>query len=269
MRKLAVLGPKGTYSDVACSKLSEDYLIEYDSNIYAVLEHVNETTDALIPFENTLDGFVMESLDGIMKYNYKIQRQLKLEVQFQFVSFEESLEDIHSVYVQFKAYGQCLDYILSHHLKPIITQSNMESLNLLKDKREAGYGAIIPAHTKAKEFSFVEKSIIKNSHNETRFVLISKELKEPRYLKHFNSSLEIIPALDAPGILYSILRVFGEYKMNLKSILSRPRRDLIGNYVFYIEIEGTQEEIKYLEYIKKSIEDLNCTFKILGIYNAL
>ncbi|MDE7161594.1 MAG: ACT domain-containing protein, partial [Anaeroplasmataceae bacterium] len=255
MKKLAVLGPKGTYSDVACTKLGSPYSIEYYPNIYSVLEQVTEEKDALVPFENTLDGFVMESLDGIIKYNLWITEQVKLDVNFQCISFEKSMEDIHTVYVQFKAYGQCVDYIQKNHLTPIITQSNIESLNLLKETRKTGFAAIIPAHTEATEFLFVEKNIIQSLHNETRFVRISKKMPTQPQQKHFNCSITITPSQDEPGILYSILKVFSEYSINLKAILSRPRKDYMGKYIFYIEVEG--EDSLPLEKIQKEIKKLN------------
>lgn len=269
MKKLAVLGPKGTYSDLACKNLKTQYEIEYYSNIFEVLEHIDSNQDGFLPFENTLDGFVMEALDGMMRYNLNIQEQVKLNVNFQFISKEQGLDKIQHVYVQFKAYGQCLDFITQHHLNPIITQSNMESLNLLKANCERGYAALVPAHTDTSEFSYVEKNIISNSHNETRFVLLSKNRIRKEDIENFNSSIKIIPNLNEPGILYSILKMFGDFKINLKSILSRPKKDWIGKYIFYLEIEGTSKDIHALEAVGDLVESLGCTFQILGIYNAL
>ena len=66
MKKIACLGPEGTYSDVV-SKMYNDgsYEIEYYPSIIKAIDKVSASTIAIVPFENTLDGFVMESLDKI------------------------------------------------------------------------------------------------------------------------------------------------------------------------------------------------------------
>ncbi|MDE6660544.1 MAG: hypothetical protein K2J93_01815 [Anaeroplasmataceae bacterium] len=269
MKKLAVLGPKGTYSDKAAFSLKEHYQIKYYPNILEVIHHMDHTTDALVPFENTLDGFVMESLDGIIKANAFIHSQVKLDVNFNFVSYQ-SMNEIKEVYVQFKAYGQCQDFILKHNLNPIITQSNIESLEMLKKKEKNNIGAIIPSHIGIEEFPCAYESIIGEIKDETRFVLLS--LEEPKIpdIKNLGCSVVITPKIDKPGVLYSILKSFNDYGINLNAILSRPRKDMIGKYIFYIEFMLNQENLSSLEIIKTNIQEKEeCDFKILGFYNLL
>ncbi len=268
-RELAVLGPKGTYSDKASQSFLGKYSICYFPSIVEVCHRVKDSMDALVPFENTLDGYVMESLDSIMKYDLKIKQQIKLPIQFHFVSYQKSFSDMDSVYVQFKSYGQCQDYLIRHRLTPIFTQSNMESLLLLKENKDQRVGAIIPSHIKTDEFSFVEKDILTNLKNETRFVLISKTMEEEKVEKNYSCSITITPKRDRAGQLFSLLQRFHHYGFNLKSILSRPRRDVIGNYIFYLELDLHQKDISKLYQVKEEIEQLECsTFNILGIYNA-
>ena len=64
MKDLAVLGPKGTYCDIASKKLDDKYNVLYYPSILKTSLAVNENIDGLLPFENTLDGFVMETLDN-------------------------------------------------------------------------------------------------------------------------------------------------------------------------------------------------------------
>ncbi|MDE7384645.1 MAG: hypothetical protein K2M84_02685 [Anaeroplasmataceae bacterium] len=270
MKKLAVLGPKGTYSDKAALKLEETYQIEYFPNILEVIHHMDDETDALVPFENTLDGFVMESLDGIIKTKASIHYQVKLDVNFNFASYEEKIEEIKEVYVQFKAYGQCQDFILKHNLIPIITQSNIESLELLKKKERKNVGAILPSHIPLEEFPCVYRSIIGEIKDETRFVLLSKEAPQIHEGSNLSCSVVITPKLDQPGVLYSILKSFNDHGINLSAILSRPRKDIMGKYIFYIEFMLNQKDLASLEALQLEIEEKEeCDFHILGYYNLL
>lgn len=270
MKQLAVLGPKGTYSDKAAHKLEESYKIKYYPSILEVIHQIAEETDALVPFENALDGFVMESLDGLIKTNAFIHSQVKLDVDFTFVSYGKSIEEIEEVYVQFKAYGQCQDFILKHHLKPIITQSNMESLDLLQKESRKNIGAIIPSYVDISIFPLVMEHIIGEVHDETRFVLLSKIGPILPRINNLSCSIVITPKIDKPGLLYSILKRFSKNKINLKAILSRPRKDIMGKYIFYMEIDLSFNDLPSLVKTHKQIEEKEgCTFQVLGFYNSL
>lgn len=268
MKKLAVLGPKNTYSDRATKNLETNYEIKYYPNILEVICHIDDETDALVPFENTLDGFVMESLDGILKTNSFIHFQTKLNVDFNFASYEHSMDEVKEVYVQFKAYGQCQDFILNHRLTPLITQSNMESLQLLQKRDKTSVGAILPIYVDTKEYPLVFPHILGKIQDETRFVLLSKEKPIFKAEHVFSCSVAITPKVDKAGVLYSILKCFNDKGINLKAILSRPRKDIIGNYIFYIEFNLRKEDESSLREIKMQIEE-TCDFSILGFYNLL
>lgn len=269
MKKLAVLGPKGTYSDLAVKELKSFYEIVYYSSILEVLDHVNEDMDALVPFENSLDGFVMESLDGIIKYGLTIQKQVKLSIDFNFVSYAK-LSEVKEVYVQFKAYGQCQSFIIHHQLKPIITQSNIESLEKLVESESLIRGAIIPSHTSTKDFPYVQSHVIDYSKDETRFVLVSKSGSSFQENGSFSSSIIITPKEDRPGVLYAILERFKEQGINLKAILSRPRKDMMGKYRFYLEFDVNPSLHHILKDIETELEEEeNCSLTCLGFYNQL
>ncbi len=270
MKKLAILGPAGTYSDVASAKLNGDYdKIYYPSILQAILA-LDEKTDALVPFENTLDGFVMESLDAIVGTKCRIIEQVKLDVSFSFVSPAKSLDEIEEVYVQFKAYGQCSRFMSKYGFQPIFTQSNMESLALLQASGKKNVAAIIPKHCNTSSFSIVLDDVADSKENETRFVHISKQNFSLRDSKEVTCSVVVIPYTDQPGILFSILQRFHNHTINLKAILSRPRRDSIGHYIFYLEFDIPLQRIASLEEIRKEIEEnMFGNLNVIGIYNRL
>ncbi|MCI9652849.1 MAG: type 1 glutamine amidotransferase-like domain-containing protein [Acholeplasmatales bacterium] len=269
-KSLSVLGPKGTYSDLARKKLSRTYPVVYYPSIFTVCNQVTKTMDAFIPLENTLDGFVMESLDSIIKYNLYITEQVKLKVNFQFASYEKNMAEIHEVYVQFKAYGQCQNFIIQHNLTPIFTQSNMESLNCLLKKERSSVGAILPDHVAIDSFPLIQKNILGNVLDETRFVLATKKPFVLGFASKFTCSLTVTPKEDKSGQLFNILKKFHEQGFNLKAILSRPKKDYIGNYIFYIEFDLTKEELPKLYKLKQKIEEQEqCSVNILGIYNVI
>lgn len=273
MKKLAVLGPEGTYCDVAAKlllqNLEETYELIYYPSILKTAMAISDEVDALLPFENTLDGFVLETMDAIIKNNTTILRQLKLPISFSFVSNAKRIEDITDVFVQFKAHGQCLDFLGGHNFKIHVTQSNIESLNELKQACN-NFGAIIPSHVECSDFSLVMKNVADSLANETRFVHVSKKNNDVPSKRNGSASVVITSLEDRPGILFGLLERFNTYHINLKAILSRPRKDLMGKYIFYLEFEFEHRELEKIQILLQEIEkETDTKVQILGIYNTI
>lgn len=320
--KIAVLGPKGTF----CDKAFAEYKTRYGENLYAaggiteerqtlevtycptideVFELVcpsggkeSEAEFGIVPIENTLDGYVMRTLDLLLEKEVHIIDENLVPVQFSLVANAGRQEDIEKIYVQFKANGQCRRFIHSmKQVKLITTESNMESYYSIGE--EKGAAAIVPRHIAEGE---TERLVIENvtdaDSNYTRFVLFRRGGVENR--KNVASLAEVVegtaarsgsvgcvlqtdaisvscsdrvripvyimPTVDRPGILYAILRIFYEHQINLISIMSRPTRQEMGTYNFYIEIDGLRDMLDTILDTLSQIQVYN-DIKILGIYD--
>lgn len=271
--KIAVLGPKGTYCDVALdiylNKAGISLEKEFYSTIIKTANAVDENTLGILPFENTLDGFVMESLDRIIQRNLTIIDQVKLNIDFAFVTNAKCIEDVKAVYCQFKAYGQCLDFITEYDLNIIKTDSNVQSRDLL-DEQDETFGAIIPYHVlKTRVYKTIISHVADSKNNETRFFIVKKNKEENKCKELLNSSLVIFSKEDRPGLLYDILSKFHEKDINLISILSRPSKTDLGKYNFYMECKLTNKDIKKLYSLVEELKEANFKIEILGVYDAL
>ena len=275
MKRIAVLGPKGTYCDIACKEYfkinNKIFDVVYYPSILKTAQAVDDNTIAIIPFENTLDGFVIESMDQIILNNYNIISQVKLDIDFAFVTNAKKIEDVKECYVQFKAYGQCLDFISNNEFNVLKTESNVESLNLLL-KSDSTYAAIIPMHI-LNEYDFNIKitHIADSKANETRFFVITNDNKKNIYkYNDIEASIVVTANVDRSGILYDILKKFHDLDINLKSIMSRPMKTEMGKYRFYMETSLTSETLKKLDDLENSFdENKDFSVHILGVYNKL
>lgn len=273
MNKLKVLGPKGTYSDIASRyflKELPNYEVEYERSILNVALNIGDNL-AVLPFENSLDGFVLESLDQIISNDLKILKQYKLGIDFAFVSNCDNLDEIKDVYVQFKTYGQCLDFISKHNFNILKTESNIESLNFLLNNSNKNCGAIIPIHVLKKyDFNLKILHVADSKNNETRFFLVSKEESNIKHNKECSVSILFNAIIDKPGILFNILKRFHDRNVNLNAIMSRPSKNGIGQYNFYIECSLKSVDLKTLYEL---IDDVNKTNELkailLGVYDAI
>lgn len=273
MKKLSVLGPKGTYSDIAAKKYLEDnkldYEIEYHNSILKTALAIKNSELAILPFENTLDGFVMESMDAIIANDFNIIYQLKLDIDFAFVTNSDNINDVKDVYCQFKAYGQCIDFISKYDFNIIQTQSNSETVNKI-NKSDNKVGAIIPIHAlENNRYKTVIMHVADRSHNETRFLVVSKNDVKHEIKGDVCSSIVITIKEDKPGVLFNILKNLSELEINMNSIMSRPMKTEMGQYKFYIECTLNSDSIHKLNHLTTKLSKDGYFVKVLGIYNKL
>ena len=77
-------------------------------------------------------------------------------------------------------------------------------------------------------------------NNVTRFILVTKTLEVAGF--HNKCSIVCSPKINQSGALYDILHEFAIRGIGLSKIESRPKKDLLGEYVFYIDLEGNIED---------------------------
>jgi prephenate dehydratase len=100
-------------------------------------------------------------------------------------------------------------------------------------------------------------------NNLTRFVVINSE----DHIRTGNDKTSIVFSLseDRPGGLYEILGVFADKNINLTKIESRPSKEKLGKYVFYIDFEGHHED-EIINNILNMIKSKVGSLKIFGSY---
>lgn len=279
MKKIAVLGPKGTYSDIACREYLRqeqlNYEIQYYPSILKVSQAVDDDTYCILPFENTLDGFVMESMDRIISNKLHIISQTKLDIDFAFVSNAKDILDIKTCFVQFKTYGQCLDFISKQEFNTISTQSNSESLERLLEA-DSSFAAIVPVHMleesklSGNRFPIEILHVADSNLNQTRFFILSTKDESVELKAYTEASIVITSIHDRPGILFDILKEFHDLNINLNSIMSRPTKTEMGKYHFYIECGLAKDRIQDLDNLVHKLQSKkDFEVHILGIYNKL
>lgn len=272
MSKVAVLGPPGTFTEKAAQKYLKIQNLDGELSYYTSLR---KTFDAVgkdcilgvIPIENTLDGFVQMILDLLTHSELKIIHEIVMPIRFGFVS-NCDIECVENIYTQFKSKNQCLDFLEEFSDKRIITtDSNSESYETVVSGG-CSDGAIIPMHLidEGSNFSTIIPDVADSIDNQTRFIVLSKELNdEESFDKLWKTLLVIHDDSDRPGLLVDILNFFSNEGINLISIISRPTKTGLGNYNFFIDVEGCYQRN---EVVKKAIERVTKDFdiQVLGSY---
>ena len=277
MEKIAVLGPEGTFSDYAVKKYLDVYNLDMEPVYFPTIDKTFHSVGkicqyGIIPIENTLDGYVQRTLDLMLEMDVRVIDEIIIPVQFSLIANVEQMKELKKLYVQFKAGGQCRNYIDSlEGVKTVSTESNMESYEKVK-KGKAGEGAIVPAYINPSDFSFYEKNVTDMADNYTRFIVVQADaqhpghkLQKPRREGNMKIPIFVSPLVDRPGMLFDILRTFNERRINLVAIMSRPTKKIMGTYHFYMEIDAYTEDFDIIMEAAKLIA-AKYNLKIMGAY---
>lgn len=269
MKTLVTLGPSGTYSEIAAKKLIKslnlDVKLVFEPSIDFCFDRFKTADYLVLPLENSIDGYVQRTLDLLYQHkNYFINKELSIPITFSLVSSETSLNDVETIYVQFKTQNQCMNFFHQFkHFKYVITDSNSQSLNLhLKNPKKTA--AVVPTHLVKQPHLLTIHHLEDQSTNQTRFVLIDKSLWDKKTEDPLKALLVLSPEVDKPGLLYNLLGHFASLNVNLSSIMSRPKKDKVGTYHFFLELNILSNNLdSLLDTLKKST-DLNII--LLGVY---
>jgi prephenate dehydratase len=269
-RIIAALGPKGTFSyQAACKSFKGCPNIIFKDTIRDVFESVerDETSIGIVPLENSLSGTVTQSIDSLRDMNINIVQEILVPIKHHLAADRKitDLSKIQKIFTHPVTFEQCEDFIRKNLSKAEIVQtaSNAVSAKRLKKSKTEYAAAIVPEYpARMHKLEIIRKKIQDSRNNVTRFIAISKQKTQPTGKDR--TSILIYPQVDRPGLLFSMLKVFAEQNINLTKIESLPSKGKLGDYIFYIELQGHNEE----KHVKTALDKIEHNFfiKVLGSY---
>jgi len=267
--KIAYLGPRATFSHLACLQqfgYSAQYVpVNSIKEVFAEVER-GLAEYGVVPIENSIEGAVYYTLDMFMESDLKIWAEIMLEVTENLMNKTGKMEDIRKVCSHPQPIGQCRGWLESN-LKGVPAVEVSSTTRAAEMAAEDTSVAAIASRLAADIYGLriVKERIEDVADNFTRFLVISK--KSPARSGHDKTSI-LFSMKDRAGALYDMLKPFAESGINLTKIESRPSRKKAWDYHFFVDMEGHYDDPK----IHAAIEDLakGCTFlKVLGAYPAV
>lgn len=255
MKTVGFLGPKGTFSDLACQqycKTSPQLEKVPYSSIGCLFQALQDGAvhSIIVPAENSIEGPVNLSIDKLLHLpdKYSITAEIILPVsQYLLSNQKTSLESITDIYSHEQPLAQCHQFLRQHCSQAVThavssTAKAAESIannDLLFLDDTTHVVAVIGQ----KQLSELYNLHIVTPHpindvegNSTRFYVISDDVISTG--QDGFTSIVVGAKKDQPGSLYTILGEFASRNINLTRILSRPTKKELGEYLFYIECEG-------------------------------
>lgn len=259
------LGPRGTYSELACKKNFGSSVNSLAcKSILDIFKTINdENSFGVVPLENSTEGAVNLTLDALQTTELKICGELEMPIKHSLLASQVNLEKIKNVYGHQQSLAQCKNKL--SNLLPRIKITPVESSGLALKKAQQGTGNACIAHESfASEHNLkvCKKNMEDEKNNTTRFIILGKNMP----LKSGLDKTSIIISLEnKPGALSRVLKIFELSKVNLSYIQSRPSKKDKWSYSFFLDFEGHSESIKIKNLLKK-LENNSISLKLLGSY---
>ena len=257
--RVTFLGPAGTFSEDALRAAAGAAEIDarpaptvYDA-IRAVAQ--GEAERALVPFENSIEGAVRSTLDTLAfdapsvtiagEHDHPIANSL-------IARSELPLERIEVVLSHPQASAQCARFIREQlpGAKVRAAPSTAEAVREVSVSPEP-WGAL-GAASAARIYGCVvlREGVEDTPDNVTRFVWIAPAGTKPAGSGPWRTTLVFSElGADHPGALVEALTEFSNREVNLTRIESRPRRQGLGRYMFFIDLDGAEDEAPVAEAI--------------------
>jgi prephenate dehydratase len=241
--RVAYLGPPGTFSEEAVSRLDlargEPVAAASFAEAYGLLRR-GEVDGALLPIENSIEGSVGATLDLLVhEPGPLIRRELLLPVRQHLLARPGTrLEAVGRVLSHPQPFGQCRRF-LSERLPRASLEPTLSTADAAR-KVAAGEpdAAAIGSRAAAARYGLevLAESIQDVSENVTRFVLLAAADEAPS--GEDRTSVAFTLDRDRPGGLYEVLGEFSRRGLNLSKVESRPMKAALGHYVFFLDFEG-------------------------------
>jgi len=268
--KVGVLGPQGTYSELAARK---HFGAGVDLVYYPLVTDIAEAVSkgkvgvGVIPVESLREGSVGEALDALAWTDVKAQAEVVMPVSYSILGVNGAqLKNIKRVLSHPQAIAQCRSFLRKHlPCVELIEMSSTAKAAEQVSRLNQPYTVAIGPEEQARLYKLkvLKKNIQKNETNLTRFLCISKS--DSRRTGRDKTSIVFYTVRDRPGILYQILGEFATRGINLTKIESRPSKKVLGDYLFFIDFEGHREDKKIKETLA-GLKKKTAKLKIIGSY---
>ena len=269
--KVAYLGPPGTFTQMATFKQFGDAV---ESQPLVTVDDVfREVTSeschyGVVPVENSSEGVINHTLDNFLNSSLRICGEVEIRVHHHLMMAADALDgggsdSIKRIYAHQQTLGQCRRWLNGHHpdLPLLAATSNAQAAQQVRD--EPGAAAIAgEMAAEIYDLRIVARQIEDESDNTTRFIVIGRE----DVAESGNDKTSIMVSThNQPGALYKLLEPFHRHGVSLTSIETRPSRNGMWSYVFFIDFEGHRNN----HAIKGVLEEIDrdaLEVKLLGSY---
>ncbi len=263
---VAYLGPQGTFTQAAAQKQFGHAAQTVDcSSIDEVFRKVeaNQVDYAVVPVENSTEGAIGRTLDLLLTTPLKICGEVVVRVHHYLLRTGGDITGITKLYSHAQSFAQCHEWL--HQNLPGVTRiavaSNAEAAKLAAAEPTA---AAIAGEAAAEIYGLtaLARNIEDEPNNTTRFLVLGSH--DAACSGRDKTSI-VMAAPNRPGAVHDLLGPFARNGVSMTKLESRPSGAGLWEYVFYVDVEGHQQDASVASAITE-LKGLAPFFKVLGSY---
>ncbi len=263
---VAGLCPRGTFSEEAVLKhfgaQAPVVLCNSIDEVFRSVESGN-VGYGVVPVENSTEGAVGRTLDLLLSSPLKICGEVLLPVHQNLLSREAEISRLQKVYSHSQSLAQCNAWLAQHcpQAERIPVASNAEAARRAQGESAT---AAIAGRTAAQHYGLnvLAQSIEDEPNNTTRFAVISRH--DAAASGRDKTSL-VMSTRNIPGALHELLAPLAKNGLSMTRLESRPSRTGLWEYVFFVDMEGHQNDDKVARSLAE-MRGLAAFLKVLGSY---
>ena len=260
------LGPEGTFTQAAALK---HFGHSVNTLPFGAIGDIFREVEAgscnfgVVPVENSTEGVVSHTLDTFMTSPLRIAGEVMLRIHHQLMTKASELGAVRRVFSHQQSLAQCRGWLDRNlpHVERIAVGSNAEAAKLAS---RHGDSAAVAGETAAElyELRILADRIEDEPYNTTRFLIIGPKDAPP--CGRDKTSL-LLACRNEAGGLHRMLTPLAEESISMTRIESRPSRQGVWDYVFFVDICGHREVPKVASALQRLRKGAKL-FKVLGSY---
>src|SRR2546421_5758715 len=266
---IAFQGERGAFSDEAVrayfGQQAEPLPYRSFADVFRAVA-AGEVDYGLVPVENSQAGSINDVYDLLRQHDLFVAGEISYPVNHYLLCLPgQQLRDIQRVISHPQALAQCDQYLRELGVEIVATYDTAGSAKMIREENLTGVAAVAGKGAAALyQLEILAHGIQTIKDNYTRFIALSRE-PAPRREGHAKTML-VMATAHQPGSLYTCLGVLAAKNINLLKLESRPSRQRVSEYVFYLDYEGHRGDPQ----VRRALADSagHTTFcKVLGSFS--
>jgi prephenate dehydratase len=272
--RVGFFGPEGTFTHEALIATSGDAELELVAlpTIYDTVMAVHEGSveRALVPIENSLEGSVNATLDALSleTEDVAIVGEVVHPIRHCLIARTAlELSEIETVVSHPQATAQCGRFIRTRlpHAMVLAGSSTADAVRIVAEYERpwAALGNRLAAERYGCQV--LRAGVEDVPDNETRFVWLARTGTEVDSPGPWKTAIVFWGVgSEAPGWLVSCLSELSDRDVNMTRIESRPRKQGLGRYMFFADLEGRDTE----PHLAEALDGLRAHVEVLRVLGS-
>jgi len=271
--RVAFLGDKGSYSNLACKKYfarQDDSLVELGFPTFQQIINAVEKGQAdygMLPIENTSSGSINDVYDLLQHTSLSIVGELTQPIEHSLITTcDTDLSKIDTIYAHPQPFAQCSLFLSAHpHIKIEFVDSSsaaMAKVKELNSKTVAAIGSITGGELYG--LKPIRTGLANQTENYSRFIVVARKPVDVAVQIPAKTTF-IMSTGQQAGCLVEALLVLREQGVNMTKLESRPIQGNPWEEMFYIDVAANLQS-ENMQTVIKQLTRITNQLKVLGCY---